>query len=151
MLSDQDLEALLAAASPGPWRTWPELSPSAWKELEEKGVFEATLFNTDGNIAEFDAFDLAQNRANAKLAAQAPALARKVLDLGSAGEALAGAVRPFVDTRVSGGKPPGLWRCPWCRQCSHQPGYIDHREDCKAAAAQSRWAELTKTEERDGT
>ncbi len=89
--------------------------------------------------------------ARRKLEAQAPALARKVLDLGSAGEALAGAVRPFVDTRVSGGKPPGLWRCPWCRQCSHQPGYIDHREDCKAAAAQSRWAELTKTEERDGT
>ena len=76
-----DLAAVLEAASKGPWCTWPELEPAAWKELEEKGVFEAELFDTEGNIAEFDAYDLAQNRANARLAAQAPDLAAELIKL----------------------------------------------------------------------
>ena len=45
------------------------------------------------------------------------------------------ALLPFEDTRVTEGKSPGLWRCPCCRQCSHQPGFIEHSKDCKAHAA----------------
>ncbi len=50
-------------------------------------------------------------------------------------ERLREALRPFEDTRVTGGQRPGLWRCPLCRQCSDQPHAIDHSDGCKARAA----------------
>jgi len=57
---------------------------------------------------------------------------------GAVGEArapLVEALSPFEDTAVTEGRRPGLWRCPTCRQCSHTPGSIDHKSDCRATDA----------------
>ena len=124
-LSDQELAALLAAASKGPWSIWPELEPAAWKELEEKGVFDALLFDTEGNIAEFDAYDLVQNRANARLAALAPALAQEVLDQRKAGQAMAEALERIQITTQ------------------------EESLEALCAIALAHWAEMAETEVQD--
>ena len=125
MPKPSDLAKLLAAASKGPWCTWPELEPAAWKELEEKAVFDALLFDTEGNIAEFDAYDLVQNRANARLAALAPALAQEVLDQRKAGQAMAEALERIQITTQ------------------------DESLEALCAIGLARWAEMAALEVRD--
>ena len=50
-------------------------------------------------------------------------------------ERLRAVLRPYEDTAVTEGHRPGLARCPICRQCSYIASGIEHRPDCRAAAA----------------
>ena len=60
---------------------------------------------------------------------------REVDRLRAENERLRAVLRPYEDTAVTEGHRPGLARCPICRQCSYIASGIEHRPDCRAAAA----------------
>ena len=108
-LSDQELKALLAGASKGPWEA---------DEFFLDDADNADLISSEGKF--YRLFD-------ARLAAQAPALAQEVLDLGEAGGALREALERIQITTQ------------------------DESLEALCAIALARWAELHEAEEeRDG-
>jgi len=60
---------------------------------------------------------------------------REVDRLRAENERLRAVLRPYEDTAVTEGHRPGLACCPICRQCSYIASGIEHRPDCRAAAA----------------
>jgi len=82
-MADQDLAALVAQATPGPWKWW---TSNSWKRLsseaQEGGVI-CPFVSRDGHP------DLTVSEADAKLIAMTPDLAHKVLEQQAALEAQA--------------------------------------------------------------
>ena len=130
MLSDQELAALLEAASKGPWhgRFLPEYTARLYGEH-------------DVAIANFGPVgsDRRKRKANARLAALAPALARKVLARREAGQEVYEAL--------------GLVMADLHRLAALSPKGTNFEPTVGASnaaqAAEQGWAELTETEVQD--
>ena len=123
-LSDQELAALLEAASKGPW----------------EAVRNAVVIGTKSVLFDEEAGD-----ADLALAALAPALAQEVLDLREAGGELAEAMEEYERMWEAANACP---ECVGSLCADHALKLILARTTAKDALA--RWAELAETEVRDG-
>ena len=64
-----NLEELLAVASPGPWEAIGPMNNEHAKRLEEGSAFTCWVYSSADEVATFDAHELEQNFANACLVA----------------------------------------------------------------------------------
>ena len=134
MLSDQDLAALLAAASKGPWEVGISIDTDYGRPWPVMRLAEMR-----------DPTDESEIQANRHLAALAPALAQELIEKREAGGVLAKAMEEYER----------MWEaanaCPECvgSLCAdHALKLILARTTAKDALA--CWAELTETEVGDG-